>query len=144
MGNEVRGLLNPLLVHPSASPPYPHPIRSSAYPPPFCVPFARSPIRRPSTACLPPIHPPATVRLSAPRPPPSTRLLVRPSPLVRPRLPRPRLPKITFRFLLLQSFLPLVRHMRLPREIATFAILGANRSHNGIGVRKFPPLCGQP
>ena len=87
VGNEVQGLLNPLLIRPSAS--ILRAVRRSAHPPP---------IRPPSTR--PPIHlsfaPRPSVRMSASRP------------------PRPHLPKITYHFLLLESFLPLVRHVRLP------------------------------
>ena len=111
VGNEVRGLLNPLLVCLSARPPInPNPrlVRSlchssalsaphlllSAHPPLFCVPSARQPICRPSAplppVCLPFVHPP----------------------LVRPR---PHLPKITYHFLLLESFLPSIRRVRSPR-----------------------------
>ena len=110
--NEVRGLLNPLLVRPSASRPYPCPVRS--YPPvrfPLDRPSA-CPLDRPSTCppvrlysmCRPPVRSPsAPVRSST---------LVCPSALCPPRL---RFPKITYHFFLLERFLPLVRHVRSPR-----------------------------
>ena len=120
MGNEVRGLLNPLLVRLSARPPVRLVCASSA----LIRPSARPPVR-PSPVCPsasplphvclsarpPPVRPPATVRPSAPRPPVRPSASVRPS---APRPPRPRYPKITYRSLLVLNFLPLLRHVRSP------------------------------
>ena len=84
------------VVRPSA------PVRPSARPPapvrPLSTPV-RSSARRahPRPLVRPPVRSLATVRPSAPRP------------------PHPRHPKITYRSLLVLSFLPLLRHVRSPR-----------------------------
>ena len=135
----MRGLLNPLLVHPSARP-LVRPVRApsvlirpsasnlravclSAHPPLLCPTSACPPVRLPSA------RPPQFAR-----PPP-----IRPSAAVRPSAP-----SSSSKNYLLVSSCPKFFTSCMPREIATSAIRGASRSHSGIRVSKLPPLCGQP
>ena len=140
VGNEVRGLLNPLLVRPSACPL----VRPVCAPSALMRPSARPPVRLHS-ACRPPVrlsatHPPS-VCPSAPRPP--VHLSFAPRPPVRPSAP-PFAPSAFSKNYLSFSSAPKFFTSCTPREIATFAILGASKSYSGIEVSKFPPLRGQP
>ena len=145
MGNKVRGLLNPLLVRSSAQP-LVRPVRAlsalirpSAHPPvrlhslccPLVCPSAPRPPVRLSFAPSPPVHP------SASRPP------ARRNPLVRPPS-APSAPSASSKNYLPFSSGPKFFTSCTPCEIATSAIRGANKSHSGIRVSKFPPLHGQP
>ena len=128
----MQGLLNPLLVHLSARPVV-RPIRA---PSALMRPSARPPIYLYS-ACRP------LVRLSfSPRPP------VRPSasrPPARRSLPvRPSAPSASSKNYLSFSSAPKFFTSCTPCEIATSAILGASKSHNGIRVSKFPPYVVNP
>ena len=120
----MRGLLNPLLVRPSARPL----VRLIRAPSALIRPSAHPPPVRPSASPLP--H----VRLSA-RPP-----LVRRSPPVRP----PSAPSASSKNYLLVSSSPKFFTSCTPREIATSAIRGASRSHSGIMVSKLPPYVVNP
>ena len=134
------GLLNPLLVRPSAQP-LVHPVRApSAL---ICL-SARPPVR-PHSPCRPLVHPSAPrppflcptsacppVRLPSARPPQSAR-----PPSIRPR-PPVRLSASSKNYLPFSSG-PKFFTSCTPREIATSAIRGASRSHSGIRVSKFPP-----
>ena len=149
----MRGLLNPLLVRPSAQPlvrpvrapsalirlsarppvhlhsPCRLPIRPSAPRPPIRLSFApRLPVR--SSASRPPVPPPQSARSA----------LICPCPPVRPL----SAPSASSKNYLLFSSDPKFFTSCTPQDIATSAIRGANRSHNGIRVSKFPPLRGQP
>ena len=139
------GLLNPLLVRPSARPLI-RPgrtlsalIRPSARPPPFSMPSAHPPVRL-SFAPSPPVRPSAS-RPPARRSPPVCPLPVPIRPSARPPQSAPSASS--------KNYLPFSSGPKFltsctPREIATSAIRGASRSHSGIRVSKFPPLRGQP
>ena len=149
MENEVRSLLNPLLVRPSA-----RSLVGTVYTPSTLIRLSACPPVCLYSACRPPIRPPSAhppVRLSfAPRlpvHPSASRPSLSPHPplsaLVRlstPRPPRPHLPKITYHFLLLESFLPLVRHVRSPR-LHFIALVGAIVAS---GYENFPPYVVNP
>ena len=167
----MRGLLNPLLVCPSASWPYLRPVHSylpvrlSAHPlvGPVCVPFAlirpfarppvcssaRLPVRL-NSVCRPPIspsapHPPVYLSFASypPARPSASRPPARPclSPFARP--PQSASSASSKNYLSFSSA-PKFFTSCTPREIATSAIHGPSRSHSGIGVKKFPTLRGQP
>ena len=124
--NEVWGLLNPLLVRLSAG----LLVRPVRAPLALMRPSASPPVRLHST-CRSPVCPSASVCSSARHSPP-----VHPRPPVRPSASS-------------KSYLPFSSAPKFftsstPREISTFAICGASRSHSGIKVSKFPPLHGQP
>ena len=92
--------------------------------------FAPRPPIRPSASCPLVRHSPPVCPMSA---------LVRPSALVRLFA----LFASSKNYLLFFST-PKFFTSCTPHEIATSAIHGANKSHSGIRVRKFPPLQGQP
>ena len=143
----MRGLLNPLLVRPSAR----LPVRPVRAPSALIRPSAR-PLVRLHSPCRPPVRPSPVrpsasplphVRLSARPPPirpPSAHPLVRLSPPVRP----PSAPSALSKNYLPVSYGPQFFTSSTPREIATSAIRGASRSHSGIRVSKLPPLPSQP
>ena len=128
------GLLNPLLIRPSARP-LVRPVR------------ALPALIRPSASNLRAIRPSAPrppVRLSfAPRPP--VRPSARPPAIVRSSTPpsAPSALSASSKNYLLVSSGPKFFTSCTPREIATSAIRGASRSHSGIRVSKLPPLRGQ-
>ena len=135
----MRGLLTPLPVCLSARPL----VRLVRAPSALMRPSAHPPVRL-HFACYPPVRPSAprpperlsfaprpSVRLSAPYPPTSDR-------------PPPSAPSASSKNYLPFSSAPKFFTSCTPCEIATSTILGANKSHSGIGVSKFPPLRGQP